>query len=419
MSKINTLFNELTPQKIILMGVMALVLLIPLAMVKSQIRDREKALYDSEQEVASSWGLAQTLAGPYLCFEYLGKDASGENVQRQFSVYPQTLNYQIDAKTQHLHRSIYDINVYKADVTVSGTFVIPENAARKALVSQSVLLGFSDLRGIDGTVDLELGASHINMQNASDRESTLYEKKQYLCENIELSQEVMNGKTVIPFSLTYRMRGSSSLMVKPYGEITDVTMHADCPDPSFTGDFLPAERDINDEGFTAHWTVSKINRGNPDDTSFGVNLLSGVTQYQQTTRSAKYGILIILLVFNASLCVEFIRKKHINLVQYLIIGLSLVLFYALVLSFSEFMSFELAYLLATLMTVAALHGYFRGILRDRSAWILTLLVALAYLVSYLLLQMENYAFITGTLLLFFLLTGIMYLTRNLNRPQKN
>ena len=163
--------------------------------------------------------------------------------------------------------------------------------------------------------------------------------------------------------------------------------------------------------------MSEINRGNPDDTSFGVNLLQGVTQYQKTMRSAKYGILVILLVFIAGLAVELIGKKKINLVQYLVIGLSLVLFYALVLSFSEFMNFSLAYLLAALMTVAALFGYFRGILRDRSAWLLTALVALAYLLSYVLLQMETYAFLVGTLVLFVLLVGIMYLTRNLNREQ--
>ena len=192
-------------------------------------------------------------------------------------------------------------------------------------------------------------------------------------------------------------------------------MHSNCPDPSFKGDFLPAERDVREDGFDARWSVSEINRGNPDDTSFGVNLLQGVTQYQQTTRSAKYGILIILLVFIAGLAVELVGKKKIDLVQYLVIGLSLVLFYALVLSFSEFMSFALAYFLAALMTVAALFGYFRGILRDRSAWLLTALVALAYLLSYVLLQMETYALLAGTLVLFVLLVGIMYLTTNLNK----
>ena len=134
-------------------------------------------------------------------------------------------------------------------------------------------------------------------------------------------------------------------------------------------------------------------------------------------RSAKYGILVILLVFIAGLAVELVGKKKIDLIQYLVIGLSLVLFYALVLSFSEFMRFPLAYGLAALMTVSALFGYFRGILHDRTAWLLSALSALAYLLSYILLQMETYALLAGTLVLFVLLVGIMYLTRNLNKAQ--
>ena len=129
-------------------------------------------------------------------------------------------------------------------------------------------------------------------------------------------------------------------------------------------------------------------------------------------------MLVIVLIFVAGLAVELITKKKISLVQYLVIGLSLILFYALVLAFSEFVSFPLAYAIAAAMTVAALLGYFRGILRSRAAWVLAAAVALAYLFSYFLLQMETYAFIAGTLVLFVLLSGIMYLTRNINKEEQ-
>ena len=192
-------------------------------------------------------------------------------------------------------------------------------------------------------------------------------------------------------------------------------MRGDCPSPSFCGDFLPSEREVGDQGFSARWVVSKVNRDRPESTQFGVRMINGVSAYQQTTRSAKYGILIILLVFIAGLAVEWVTRKEINLVQYVVIGLSLVLFYALLLSFSEFMRFGTAYLLAAGLTVTALTGYFRGILRDRTGWLLGALVALMYLVNYVLLQMETYALLTGTLILFALLCGIMYFTRNLTR----
>ena len=398
------------PLKIALMGVLALMMLIPLAMIQSQIHDRQVAADESRNEVSASWGHAQTLTGPVLEFTYekevVDKDQHVTVKLERETVYPRTLSYDIDAKTQTLHRSIYDIMVYGADVVVTGDFVLPAGYAEKDIKRQEVEMGLSDLRGIDGSVDITLGETAYSFHSGA---------AWTLSEPIDLDGIPMDGKTALPFRLTYRVKGSSSLMVKPFGETTEVRMHSNCPDPSFTGDFLPSEREVTDEGFSARWSVSEINRGKPEDTSFGVTMLQGVTQYQQTTRSAKYGILVILLVFIAGLAVELVGKKKIDLVQYLVIGLSLVLFYALVLSFSEFMRFPVAYGLAALMTVAALFGYFRGILRDKSAWLLTALVAVAYVLSYILLQMQTYALLAGTLLLFFLLVGIMYLTTNLNK----
>ena len=411
------------PLKIALMGTLALLMLIPLAMVQGQIRDRQNAADTSRDEVSASWGRAQTLTGPVLKFSYdvevLDEDQKKSTKQTTGTVYPRALSYDIDTQTQTLHRSIYDVLVYGADVVVTGDFVIPAFYANETLTEQIVSMGLSDLRGIEGSVDITLGEQSYSFHSGSgNKKEMMFGQTEYrssLSEPIDLEKALMDGETVLPFRLTYRVKGSSSLMVRPYGGVTEVNIHSDCPDPSFTGDFLPSDRTVTEEGFTARWSVSEINRGNPDDTSFGVNFLQGVTQYQQTTRSAKYGILVILLVFIAGLAVELVGKKKINIVQYLVIGLSLVLFYALVLSFSEFMNFSLAYGLATLMTVAALFGYFRGILRDRSAWLLTALVALAYLLSYILLQMETYALLAGTLVLFALLVGIMYLTTNLNK----
>ena len=411
--------NNSIPLKILLMGLMTLVLLIPLLMVRSQINDRQRAARESQDEVADSWGQAQTMAGPVLEFSYYVEVPDGKREKttklETARVYPSSLVYDIDLSTQILHRSIYDIPVYGSVMTLTGDFVVPaiygemQSAGKEMqMTGQRVALGLSDLRGVDGAVTFSLGGQEYTFHAGS---------RGGLTEPVFLDAALMDGKTSVPFRLTCSLRGSSSLMVKPYGETTEVRMHADCPDPSFTGDFLPAEREVTDEGFTARWSVSEINRGEPDDTSFGVNLLPGVTQYQQAERSAKYGALVIVLIFVAGLAVELITKKKISLVQYLIIGLSLVLFYALVLSFSEFISFPLAYTVAAAMTVAALFGYFRGILRDKSAWVLTGAVALAYLLSYFLIQMETYAFIAGTLVLFTLLTGLMYLTRNINKEQ--
>ena len=134
-------------------------------------------------------------------------------------------------------------------------------------------------------------------------------------------------------------------------------------------------------------------------------------------RSAKYGMLIIILVFVASLFVEFLTRKEINPIQYAVIGLSLVLFYSLLVAFSEFINFGIAYVIAALMTTGALMLYFRAILKSRSAYILGGFVAIVYALNYMLLQMDTYALLAGSLVLFLLLCVVMYLTANISNKE--
>ena len=406
MAKINT---DNLIWKLLLMVLISLLLLIPLGMIKSLIRERQESADSSRAEVARSWGLPQTLSGPELIFyrERTEQEITdGKNLSPvSLSLYPEKLSYEVDAATQDLHRAIYEVKVYTADILASGAFLLPESCRDYPLKTE-FSLGLYDLRGIEGAVSLSIGGRDYSVTEGGI---------QCVRTEIELDPDSFGSGREVPFEIRFRARGSESIYFKPYGQVTEVKLHTDCNNPSFDGDFLPAEREIGEDGFSARWSVSAINRGKPEDTKFGVKLLQGVSQYQQTTRSAKYGILIVLLVFLAGLAVELVGKKSIHLIQYAVIGLSLVLFYALLLSFSELMAFWLAYLLAAGMTTAALTLYFRGILKDRKAWLLGALTAVAYVVCYILLQMETYALVAGTLVLFLLLVGIMYFTRDL-RP---
>ena len=393
--------------KILILGILTLLLLIPLAMVKGQIRDRKEAARTAVDEVSASWGGVQTLGGPVLAFssiESIIKDGKESLQERERHIYPEVLDFVISADSKVLHRSIYDVSVYTADVHMQGYFVIPPAFAGKNVQEPVLSVLVNDQRGFEGPVSLSIAGA---VQTLESTEIT-----------IPLDKALMDGKQQIPFDISYKLRGSSTLMVRPYGDVTNIKITSDCQSPSFQGDFLPAQRDVSAEGFTAEWSVSKINRNDPADTEMGVCFMQGVSQYQKTERSVKYAILIILLVFLAGLLVEFIWKKEINIIQYVVIGLSLVLFYALVLSFSEFISFGHSYVIAAAMTVAALFGYFRGILKSRAAYLLTLLVALAYAASYILLQMETYALISGSMLLFCILVVIMYFTKDLNSEKE-
>lgn len=397
--------------KLLLMVLISLLLLAPLEMIKSMVRERQGHADSCRAEVAASWGLQQTLSGPQLTFyrerTEQEREDKDDNSLVSMSLCPDTLFYKVEAATQDLHRAIYDVKVYTADVAAYGVFLLPEKC-KEYPVKTELSLGLSDLRGIEGGVTLLIGGRDYRVTDGGNHTiQTL----------IELDSAWFGAPQAVPFEIHFRTRGSEALYFQPFGQVTEVSLHTDCSSPSFDGDFLPAERVIGEDGTTARWVVSAINRGQPQETKFGVKLLQGLSQYQQTTRTAKYGILIILLVFVASLAVEFVGKKSIHIVQYAVIGLSLVLFYALLLSFSELMAFWAAYLLAAGMTTAALTLYFRGILKDRKGWLLGALVAIAYVVCYILLQMETYALVAGTLVLFILLVVIMYFTRDLRPTQ--
>ena len=159
------------PLKIALIGVVALSMLVPLAMVQSQIHDRQRAADSSREEVASSWGRAQTLTGPVLAFSYdveaLDKEQKKATRLETVTVYPRSLSYDIDLPTQTLHRSIYDIMVYGSDVVVTGDFVIPVQYGEKELKEQKVSMGLSDLRGIDGAVEITLGDRSYSFHSGS------------------------------------------------------------------------------------------------------------------------------------------------------------------------------------------------------------------------------------------------------------
>ena len=392
--------------KVGLMAVVALLMLIPLSMVKKQISEREYSMKTSIKDIESSWGEEQCLAGPKIRFAYdiQRKDDDGKIVteRKERDLYPIDLKYSVNAETKNLHRSIYDVTVYSSTVHTSGTFVIPENV--KGLTKGTLMIGMSDLRGIEGEASINLNGKKYDFIAANDGCA--------IQTTVIIPDDAFATGMVLPFDMEFKLKGSEGIQFKPVGNMTEIEMSSNCKTPSFVGSFLPTERNIDDNGFCAKWIVSQINRGAPESTEFGVRLLQPITQYQQTTRSAKYGILIILLVFLAGFIVELITKKDINILQYLVIGLSMVLFYSLLLSFSEITSFWLSYLIAAAMTTLALTGYYRGILKSRVAYLLGAFIALAYGISYILLQMETFALLGGTLVLFICLLVVMYLTKD-------
>ena len=398
MEKNNLLWKNLLI-KISIVAVLALLMLIPLNMVRNQVNERSHNHTETIGDITKSWGTSQIFTGPWISYKYtVGNDKEKETVKA--AVFPDSLKYDVKTTTQVLHRSIYDVPVYTAELNITGIFILDDKLP--GIGTADLILNMDDLKGIQGNPTFILGGKDLKVKSGDKG----------LKSEITLDNAAKEGDA-LPFRVVMKINGSESLFFKPVGSLTEVVMSSDYPSPSFGGDFLPVERDVREDGFTAKWLISQITMASPSANSFGVRLVKPVTQYRQTERATKYGLLIIFLVFIAGFVVEIISKKPINIIQYLIIGASLVLFYSLLLAFSDFLSFGVSYLIASVMTTAALGGYFVGIVKNKWAYLLTGLVALAYGIIYVLLQMETFAFLAGTLLLFIILCIIMSLTRNL------
>jgi inner membrane protein len=227
------------------------------------------------------------------------------------------------------------------------------------------------------------------------------------------------------FSFSIDVRGSEQVYFSPLGKTTSVSLSSTWPNPSFIGEFLPESREVNKTGFNAQWKVLHLNRSFPQawvnsqqqlqSSNFGVELLLPVDHYSNTLRSIKYAVLFVFLTFLVFFFIELFNKKQLHPIQYLLVGSALILFYLLLLSISEYLSFGLAYLISSLGICGLITGYTHGSLADKkiTATVASFLVVL-YGLLYILLQLQDYALLVGSLGLFLILAIVMYLTRKFN-----
>lgn len=201
-----------------------------------------------------------------------------------------------------------------------------------------------------------------------------------------------------------------------------ITMTSDWPDPNFIG-MLPSERKISSKGFASEWNISsKVSSndlGKISDEVFGVSLYVSQNIYQQTDRVTKYALLFIFLTFAVFFIFEKISNLKIHPFQYLLVGGALTIFYLLLLSLSEHLSFGISYFAASLSTISLISLYCRSVLGEKKrALIICAFLCVLYAFLFILVQMQEYSLLLGSFGLFFLLAGTMFLTRKINWQDK-
>lgn len=402
--------------KLILIGLMSLLLLIPQQLLRMMVDERNATAMETIDEVGQSWSRAQRVVGPVVHIP------SNNNETQDVYLLPEELSVTGDLQTETLHRGIFDVTVYTADMDLRGSFQILSlseySASKYDLSKAEVLIALKDLRGLKENVTFQLKGKDYAMKSDQDGELG-----SVLCCKVPI--EELNSDTS-SYSVKLLMKGSNKLMFLPVGSTTTVALRSNCATPSFQGNFLPETRQVSDSGFSASWKVLALNRdfaqsvtrwgcGNNahsvdmSENEFGVMMKVPVLQYQQTTRCIKYAYLFIFLTFATVFFVEYRRQTPIHPVQYLLIGVALLVFYTLLLSFSEHIPFSWSYLIATLMTITLITVYLAGILKIRkTALMVGGLLLLLYLFIYVLLQLETYALLFGSLGIFVILAVLMY-----------
>jgi len=413
--------------KSFLIGFLILLLLIPSLLLQELVSERQHRQKEAVEEVSSKWAGSQTINGPVISIPYretVTEQNNTHEVKKWAYFLPDKLGIHARIIPEKRYRGIYQVIVYTTELKIEGSYDslqfgelnIP--ADRFLWNEAAVFFDISDVRGLKEEVKLRLAGNDLDLAPAK------LSNEQFKNALSATLPAVAFAHGPLPFSMTLSLKGSEDLLFVPAGKATSVEASSSWPNPSFTGNYLPDLRTVKDSGFDAGWKVLYLNRSYPQQwkdktydmnaSAFGVNLIVPVDSYQQTTRSVKYAILCIVLTFTAFFLIEWIYGKTIHSLQYLLVGVALCIFYTLLLSFSEYIHFNTAYLIAALATIGLIAWYVRSILQSSkmSLFIAGLLTVL-YGFIFTLIQLQDYALLMGSIGLFITLALVMYFSRKI------
>jgi inner membrane protein len=457
LDRINDRISQSVTFKLISIGILVLLLLIPKTMINDLILERERRMQNTVREVTDKWSRSQTISGPSLIVPYkklieLDEGKGVKTVIRHATFLPEALNIKSVVEPEERYRGIFKVIVYRTQLTLNGKFPKPDFSAwdipqDEILWAKAILnLGISDLRGIEQQVSLAYAGKNYpfspGVSTNSLTESGIHLPVETLIEDFHENE----------FTIDISLKGSERLFFVPLGKNTEVNMTSSWKDPSFTGSFLPKDRQINQDGFEATWNVLHFNRNYPQSwtdqnyfidedndhenlyglvdghatnvnankndigtSKFGVNLLVAADHYQKSLRSSKYSILIIALSFLMFFLIEINQKLRIHAFQYILIGLALLIFYTLLLSISEHLGFNLAYWMSCLAVIGLITFYSSSVLSNKKmAFMLSVSLTAIYGFLFIIIQIETYALLVGSIGLFIILALTMYLTRKIS-----
>lgn len=468
--------------KILFIGLLGLILLVPAAMIQELVTERAGRLESARAEIAGRWGEMQIVGAPMLELPFRYSEThDGESVRISdvLVVLPQSLSISGNMEPTTLRRGIYEVPVYTAALDVEGVLPAPPIADLQKrfpdiefLWSEAMLvLPLADARPLAEPVRLRLADAEAELQaggatgcfGMAAPAPMIWQPLSTGAVPVTLppGARIVAGPSPTPslgraaaascpswdrlvvsyaalgleplnapqsFSLKVALRGTSGLRFLPFGDVTDVRLESTWPSPSFVGAFVPAERSVAEQGFTATWRTLAFGRGYPSSglrsagfesllasSTFGVDLVAPLGVHEASVRAGKYAVLFVALTFLVYFLFEVFGGLRLHALHYLCVGFANCLFFLLLLAIGEHLGFGKAYVLSALASTSLIAGYSAAILgTGRRALSVAGLLGLVYAYLYVTLRAEDYALLIGALGLFVVLAVFMGVTRRVD-----
>jgi inner membrane protein len=433
-------FFQSTTVKMAVVGFLTLILLIPLQFVKNLISERSMRKKEVIEEVSNLWGKDIYFYGPILKIPYKSYEEYNITNPKNGTVtiekkvttksayfFPESLTSKTNAKKNtSLKRGIYNNVVFTANMNFKGNFKqlnfekIGIKAEDLLWDQASIVVKTTNLKSIKSDLNISLNNQKLNFESKSE-EDTFYGTLE--SDKFDYNDLQRNGDIAFNFDMEYN--GSNSIKFIPIGKKNIISMDSDWDSPSFEGAFSANDttKTIDKKGFHADWKILDINRAfaqqhlnklpNLNEYSFGAKFIETVDEYQQNERASKYGFLVIGLTFLVFFLIQSISKINIHVFQYSMIGLALIMFYTLLISITEHSSFTFAYIVAGIAVVVMISLYSKSILNNKFSGFIAIALTALYTFIYVIIQLESYALLVGSIGLFAILGAVMYFSRKI------
>jgi inner membrane protein len=428
--------------KALLIVALVLLLMIPTYYIQGLIQERESRQKEAVSEISSKWAGKQNIMGPLLVLPYWqpGSELLTSQVKTRHYAYflPDEMKIRASVTPMEKYRGIYKVMLYASSLNLAGSFngIHPEkiNIAPEDIIWNEAFLqiNIADLKGSNDEPVIKWNNQSLVFSQGTEMDKASDEA---IVARINLTGP--DDLKQVNFSADLHLNGSDQLLFTPSGRSTSVNLSSKWPHPSFTGEVLPQTTQVKDSGFTASWKTLELKRNlprqwkdngftffNPNsvasqastsaNATFGANLYMPVNDYQKVMRSVKYAVLCILLTFASFFLIEVNHKKSVHPFQYGLIGLALVLFYTLLLSFSEYTGFNISYVISSFVTIALIAWFVKGLLDSTKLGIMiSLILVLLYSYVFTILQLQDYSLLLGSVGLFITLGVVMHFSKRI------